>query len=144
MSRILESLKQESQKNKEKLLQDLINLHQGFTEYARKQDNPDYMPYLKTVLLNKVLQEWQPFLDLWTLSFIVYADFLKRFPQSVYNSSVQKKLIESIEADIGHIEKISTDKQEEHKKEFKKRLYGFLQRNYPQLIKDSLKTLLTS
>ena len=144
ISGILQSVQLMPIKEKNKLLKKMLNLHKNFVEYALEQNEPDYMPYLRTILLDEVLQEWQPFPDIWPLSFVVYEDFLQRFPQSGLTSLVKKELLSSIEADIEHIEEISPDtiEQAKYKKEFHKKLYNFLQQKYPHLIKNNLKILL--
>ncbi len=90
----------------------------------------------------EVSEYWLNFWNEWPLRFVVFHDFVVRYPDSDLISFAEGRLlalmredIESIKAEAGHNERV---REKQHV--FLKTIYTFLDAEYPQALTGDLKT----
>jgi hypothetical protein len=89
-----------------------------------------------------VASQWEIFFKDWPLRFIVYHDFIIRFPESDKTSFATSKLVELLIDDIKNIKTIakSITSIERNRVDYLKTIYSFLNKNYPESITLDMKT----
>ena len=74
--------------------------------------------------------------------FILYYDFIIRYPESKYISTAIEKMIILINEDVNRIFSLSKDQNYSAQRisQFFKAIYSFLEKNYPEYLEDPLKS----
>lgn len=95
---------------------------------------------LENVLLSEITEEWKDFWNSWPLSFLVYHDFIKRFPDYDNIEKVKKSLQQSLVSDLRYITSTPLRRNEsvEDKQGLIAKIKMFVQKHYPDIPLDNL------
>ncbi len=85
------------------ILQNIILIHKDCIEYLKNKPEIDFNEIIKQVLLPEVYEEWKDLWKEWHLHFIVFQDFLLRYPDSELTSQVIADLLYYLEMDLADI-----------------------------------------
>ena len=126
---------------KEPVLQKILDTHDRFINGLDESSGLNYNRYFQRFIAPQVYQRWK---DLWQylpLQFVVFDDFIFRYPESEKVSYAITRLIALIKDDIGRIKELDKSRPGFGKKkdQFLKIIYNFLNDNYPQAITDDMK-----
>jgi len=115
--------------------------HEEYVDFSRKHPLRNYNEFLKKFILPEVYEQWKIFWDDWPLRFVVYHDFIIRFPSSGKTSIAKEKLIELLKEDIERIKFTakSVSTIDEKKDLFLKNIYQFLNDHFPEAIDEKLR-----
>lgn len=118
---------------KKEIQNEILNQHNKFVK--EMDDVLNFNGVLKEVLLEDTYSNWKDSWDRWPLSFLLYHDFIKRYPDYDSLDTVVKKLQSALESDISFI--LNTKTYEEDLKEQKMGLISkiklFIKKNYPSI-----------
>ncbi len=123
------------------ILEKILLEHEEYVDFSRKHPLRNYNEFLKKFILPEVYEQWKIFWDDWPLRFVVYHDFIIRFPSSGKTSIAKEKLIELLKEDIERIKFTakSVSTIDEKKDLFLKNIYQFLNDHFPEAIDEKLR-----
>jgi TonB family protein len=133
---------QASDKEKSEVLDKILLEHDEYVSYSQNHLFENFNEQIKLFLLPEVANQWAVFFEDWPLRFIVYHDFITRFPSSEKTSFATSKLIELLKNDIKNIKSMakSVTSIERNRVVYMKTIYSFLQNNYPESITADMKS----
>jgi TonB family protein len=142
ISRNYDAIESSQQEVNDQVFKDLIMTYQEYIDYVRTFHTANYYKELASVLDKKTLSQWKNYLELWPLTFILYYDFIIRYPESKYSSTVIEKMVILINEDVSRIIRLSKEYNysAERISNFFKEIYTFLEENYPEHLEDPLKS----
>lgn len=91
-----------------KILKAILATHRIVIDYFMERPNLNYNELVKEVVLDEVYQKWKIYWNDWQLHFVVFQDYLLRYPNSKYTSLVITDLIHHFEQDLNYIKQNST------------------------------------
>ena len=91
-----------SDEQKKRIQNEILNRHREFSEYM--DDVMNYNVVLEKVIQPQIQEGWQEYWKSWPLSFLVYHDFLQRYPENDSSEVVKSYMKTSIESDLQYIE----------------------------------------
>jgi TonB family protein len=112
----------------------------GHSEFLKKmKDALNFNIYVEKVISTKLAVEWKNSWDSWPLSFLLYQDFIERFPNYDNIPEVKQLLFQALKFDLRYIN-ISSSANSDEQKEKENLLINirqFVEKNYPDFIRDS-------
>jgi len=115
---------------------EILEKHNEFIHDMR--DGLNFNSYVKMVVSKKIVKEWNKEWDSWPLSFLLYHDFIQRFPDYDSLAEVKTLLKHAVKFDIQFIK--STPNVNIAIKDGKERILtkikSFMSINYPDIILD--------
>ena len=96
---------------------------------------------VREILKTEVSQEWKDFWNEWPLHFIVFHDFILRYPNSEEAVRAKDRLLHFIREDIVGIRETESDEfnLEMKRDMILKKIYDFLAKEYNQLLTENIK-----
>jgi len=131
------SLIQSASKEKNRIEREILMKHNDFVN--NMTDALNFNTASEQVILPEISEEWKKDWNKWPLSFLLYHDFLVRFPEYDSISSVKTQLLNSLKYDIQYI-KNSPDINSEiinEKENILLRIKSFISSHYPDIIIDN-------
>ena len=118
---------------KEEIERAILEKHTKFI--TEMTDALSFNSTTKKILLPRISDEWQKEWNRWPLTFLLYHDFLLRFPDYDSPDNVKARLLKSLKEDIGYITKThAADIGEVREKEnILAKIKSFIRNNYPDL-----------
>ena len=118
------------------ILQNIILIHKDCIEYLKNKPEIDFNEIIKQVLLPEVYEEWKDLWKKWHLHFIVFQDFLLRYPDSELTSQVIADLLNFLDVDLANIKNsVNDNPQNQRKIEYIiKTIHCFLADKFPNSI----------
>lgn len=119
-------------KYEKKIVQDeILKLHNEFTRTMN--DRLNYNIIVGQVISAGLSKEWQKDWDSWPLSFLLYYDFIKRFPDHDSLFKVREQLKNALKTDIQSIKNISADniQAEVEKESILLKIRSFIKSEFP-------------
>jgi len=98
------------------ILHNIILIHKDCIEYLKNKPEIDFNEIIKQVLFPEVYEEWKNLWKKWHLHFIVFQDFLLRYPDSELTSLVIADLLNYLDADLAHIKNSVNDNPQNQRK----------------------------
>lgn len=116
---------------------EILNKHNNFIE--NMTDGLNFNTVLDNVLLTDISMEWKSDWDSWPLSFLLYHDFIKRFPDYDSLNIVKEKLRNAIVQDIKFIQnnEASDYKSQTAKEYLIIKIKKFMSDKYPDIVIDN-------
>lgn len=87
------------------------------------------------ILTPEITEQWESYMKYCALTFLIYHDFLTRYPDYENISDVKGELKNTVTQNLSKIERISAEKFDSHfeKDRFLLLIKSFFQKNYPEL-----------
>jgi len=98
------------------ILQNIILIHNDCIEYLKDKPEIDFNEIIKEVILAEVFEKWRDLWKEWHLHFIVFQDFLLRYPNSKLTSQAIADLLNFLEMDLADIKSKANDNPYTQKK----------------------------
>ena len=139
---LMQQLEQASLKEGEALLPEILYAHDGYVRSLSINFENNYNHFIRKIILPDVYEKWKAVWNRWPLRFVVYQDFLLRYPDSNQVEYATNKLLELIKDDLTRIKTGDGNRKltSRERERYTKALYEFLLNNYPQAMdKDMLK-----
>ncbi|MBN1999395.1 energy transducer TonB [candidate division KSB1 bacterium] len=115
---------------RQKLQSRLLTDHDNF--YRNCIDKIDINKYIKNVVLETTLLQWQDMWQHYPLRFVVFDDFLRRFPDSPTRETAETFMLRYAAEDMAFIKATAmTDPGQAQK--FIQKIQSFISENYPDL-----------
>jgi len=132
---------QSTGKERSRILQEIFNTHEDMVRYFSDESSGNYNHYIKEIVKDEVYGEWKDIWNDWPLHYLVFHDFVLRYPDSDETSKAIAYLIYYMKKDIARIkETMTSESNGEAKRDlFLKTMYTFLAKRYPQAITENLK-----
>jgi len=86
--------------SKDSVHQKLFNIYLKYTNYITVSYDKNHNEDIKKVVLPVTMERWKNFWDVYPMSFIVFDDFLERYPESSIRKDVEKKLVSLLKYDL--------------------------------------------
>jgi hypothetical protein len=121
-----------SNKNeKKKIREEILNLHNEFVKTMN--DRMNYNIIIGQVISPAISMEWQKDWDSWPLSFLLYYDFIKRYPDYDSLSKIQNQMKNTLKTDIQCIKSINTEsiQMENEKERILLKIRTFIKNEFP-------------
>ena len=130
-----------SDKIKYQALRHILECHEELSEYLGQKPHLNYNRYIRLFIDPKIYQEWQELWEDWPLHYLVFHDFILRYPDSGLKSRAVNSLLYFINKDIAFIEQSEEmDPNRQGKKdEFVKSIYRFLENEHPDAITSEMR-----
>lgn len=96
---------QYSDTTQKKILGSIINTHKMLIDYFLERPNLSYNDVVKEVVLEEIYQKWKAYWHDWHLHFVVFQDYLLRYPNSEFASRAASELIYYFQQDLSSIKK---------------------------------------
>lgn len=142
LSRQMRLAEQTSGRKRDRILQKILDYQQKYVRILDEEAGRNFNGYVRKLVRAEVSEYWLNFWNEWPLRFVVFHDFVVRYPDSDLISFVEGRLlalmredIERIKAEAGHNERVR-----EKLHVFLKTIYTFLATEYPQALTGELKT----
>lgn len=125
-----------------RLLKDIRNSHEEYVQHLSKYQNLNYNKYIQKFVKPEVYEYWEVFWEDWPLLFVVFHDFVLRYPDSDEVTYATSRMLDLIRNDIDRIKVASKYNQNIRKKKdlLLNTIYRFLNEEYPQAITEDLKS----
>jgi TonB family protein len=121
---------------KEKILKQMMNLHEQYFSYIRNNPAQNLNNQLRSILSEAVVNRWQKYWDQWPLTFVVMQDFELRFPETSLKSYAIDLQIKQLVEDLERTRK----SEDSIKGEFYKEVYKYLKSEYPKTLENGRKS----
>lgn len=131
-----------SDKIKYQALQHILESHEELSEYLGQKPYLNYNRYIGSFIDPKIYQEWKELWEDWPLHYLVFHDFILRYPDSGLKSRALNSLLYFINKDIAYIEQSEEmDPNRQGKKdEFVRAIHRFLENEYPDAITSEMRS----
>lgn len=130
----LYGLEKEASSEEETRIQDeILKKH---NEFIRKMSNVvSFNSALEKVILSETRSDWDLSWDNYPLTFLLYHDFIQRYPNYEELHIVKTRLSEALESDLEFIKKTKTHStvEEKVKNELAAKIKRFIKQNYPEI-----------
>lgn len=112
---------------------EILEKHNQFIVAMR--DGINFNKYVAQVILPSVLAEWKRDWNAWPLSFLLYHDFIQRFPDYDSIASVKNLLHNAVKYDMEYIKNTPTydSKSTGEKEDILMKIRGFIANHYPDI-----------
>ena len=112
---------------------EILERHNQFIVAMR--DGINFNKYVAQVILPSVLAEWKRDWNAWPLSFLLYHDFIQRFPDYDSIASVKNLLHNAVKYDMEYINNTPTydSKSTGEKEDILMKIRGFIANHYPDI-----------
>jgi TonB family protein len=133
INKLYSNLTDESVIEKYSVERDILNKHKEFI--GNMQDAADYISTIKKILLPEITEQWEAYMDYCPLTFLVYHDFMTRFPDYEDISNVKIDLNNAVNNDLRILEKIPAQDFENpsEKEALSSFIRNFIRMKYPDL-----------
>jgi TonB family protein len=117
------------------ILMHTLNTHLEFVEYmSSKKPELNYNQYIQKLIASSIYENWKLFWDDFPLHFLVFYDFICRYPDSSMIGTAKSHLFHYIELTIRQYEQDTTNfRENEKRKRFLTHVSQFLNREYPDI-----------
>ncbi len=121
------------QEKRTQLQKKLFNKHIDFIREMNGEIRFNY--YAKQVIQKELLPEWGNIWNSYPLTFLLFHDFIQRYPDCRFMSEVKSKLSDAVKSDIYFIENSPAfDENEQSLKEgILSKIKSFVSKNYPEI-----------
>ncbi len=132
---------QSPREEKSRILQEMLNTHDDFMRYSSTEPNLNYNSYIQKIMKEEICEKWRDLWKEWPLHYLVFHDFICRYPDSNEASKAEASLLYYMKKDIDRIgEAANNDSNDQEKKElFFRTVYNFLAKEYPQSLTEDFK-----
>ena len=119
------------------LLHKILTDHNEFIHNMK--DGLNFNFYIEKVISSDLAAKWKKDWNAWPLSFLLYQDFIERFPDYDSLKNVKKQLSSALKIDIQYIKNmpVNSSKTREEKDYILYRINQFIKNNYPDMMPDS-------
>jgi TonB family protein len=126
---------------KKRILREILWDHEILARYLNGKSNLIYNKYVQEILKEEVYTEWKKLWEDWPLHFVVFHDFIVRYPDAEEVSMAEQKLQAFMDEDIAHIKKSSVHTPDaQYKKQIAiQKMVDFLAKKYPHLMTEKMK-----
>lgn len=126
---------------KERILQEIIYAHEDYVRHIAENPHLNYNMEIRKFVMPEVYERWKDMWQDWPLSFVVFHDFVLRYPSSEKLSFATARLVTLIKKDIERIKETARYEPKVRMKKdmFLKTIYTFLNEEYLQAITQDLK-----
>jgi len=120
-----------NKENKKRIREEILNLHNKFAKTMN--DRMNYNIIIGQVISPALSMEWEKEWDSWPLSFLLYYDFMKRYPDYDSLSKIQDQMKNSLKTDIQCIKSTNPEniKTENGKDSILLKIRTFIQKEFP-------------
>ena len=138
LTKLYSQIPDATEQEKYYLQKDILMKHEEFI--GNMLDGKNCNKIIMKVLSNDIAEEWEAYVKYCPLTFLVYHDFLTRFPAYKDASDVRIELKKTIELNIKTLEGISVEKFDSpmEKENLLLLIKNYAQRNYPNLINSNV------
>lgn len=121
------------QSGKNEILRKILALHNEFV--SNMKDGVNFNFIIEKVISNNLSNEWKRDWDSWPLSFLLFHDFLQRFPDYDSLENAKAQLMNAVKIDIQYIQNISVNdsKVKDAKDYIILRINQFIKDRYPNI-----------
>lgn len=123
------------------LMEEILKGHDEYVQHTTRYPDINYNRYIRQFVKPEVHEQWRDFWQDWPLVFVVFHDFALRYPDSDHVAHAISRMVELIKNDIHRI-KVGAEYNEDawRKKDlFLKKIYTFLDDEYPHALTDDLR-----
>jgi TonB family protein len=133
IDKLLEELSEAAESEKFQIQKEILFTHKEFLGNVPAGSNPNST--LMKVIADDLAEEWRPYRKSCPLTFLVYYDFLKRFPTYNDISSVKNELTKAVNNDLKTLEKTPVGDFDNPAERDKLSLLirNYIKTNYPDL-----------
>jgi TonB family protein len=141
LDQYLNDAQKESGNKQEQAIQLSNILHMQYINYVKEHPENNYNPGIAANLTQITIDQWEDYFDLCPLTFILYDDLLRRFPQSNQISTIKEQIILLIREDLTRAMKAAEENpgQTPQLKKFAQELTTYLNQNYPDYVSEPLR-----
>ena len=134
-------IEQASDEEKSALYKEILFTHEGYIIEMNKHPYNNYNEFLKLFVLPEVYEQWKFMWVKWPLKFVVYHDFILRYPDADEKTFAENMMLDLIKNDILRIRKLAREHTIllREKDVYLETIYKFLKKQYPEAIDDDLK-----
>ena len=120
---------------KASLFQSIIDTHERFIIQQQNPKANDFNSTIKEIVLPDVYKRWEPFWTIIPLRFVVFDDFISRFPDTRIEVPARDRLLELLNEDVGHLREvlIKNDILNRNKVRLEKLLNSYLEEYFPDI-----------
>ncbi|MFZ5517537.1 MAG: TonB family protein [Candidatus Zhuqueibacterota bacterium] len=121
-----------------RILDAIVSTHKVLIDYFLERPNLSYNEVVKEVILDEIYQKWKAYWNDWQLHFVVFQDFLLRYPDSKFSTLVIEELVHHFEQDLSIIKKSAGNDEAQKSKieHLENRLIDFMKAKYRQTDKE--------
>jgi TonB family protein len=121
-------------------LKEILNLHNEFV--LNMKDALNFNFYVGQVILPRLEKDWQKDWNSWPLSFLLYHDFMLRFPEYDSLSLVKAQMVNSLKFDLNYIENSTCKdaKEKAGKNLILNKISAFISEHYPDIVIENFAT----
>jgi len=126
---------------KKRILQEILYEHEDYIRHILENPHLNYNEEIINLVSVEVYECWENLWQYWPLGFVVFHDFVIRYPDSEHVAYATARLLSLIKTDIERIKDAALYDAKIRKKKdlFFKTIYTFLNDKYPQAITEELK-----
>jgi TonB family protein len=121
---------------KNSIKKDILEMHNEYIENMK--DIINYNVFIKRVISPSLSSEWDKDWDSWPLSFLLYYDFMQRFPDFNNMTDARDRFNNSLRSDVEYIKVTAVRNQNllMEKERLLERIKKFVAANYPEMLNE--------
>lgn len=129
---------------KNELLDSLLEMHDQFL--LKMSDGLNFNKYISQIIQPSISSDWKTVWDSFPITFLIYYDFIMRFPDYDSLKIVKGRMLDAMEQDIHYIKSVHNgDKQSElEKNKLLDKIQAFLRINFPEVKLDRFESHIIS
>ena len=133
---------QASARRRDRILQRILDYHRKYVRLLDADPGRNFNDFVRQLVTAEVNERWANLWNDWPMRFVVFHDFVVRYPDSDLVAFATDRLLSLIKEDIERIKTEASQKESIREKEvvFLKTIYTFLHKEYPQALTGDLKT----
>jgi len=119
-----------------KIEKEILDEHTAFIE--KMNDAINFNKIMEKVILPELAEQWKKDWNSWPLSFLLYEDFIERFPDYDSLAAAKNFLKDAVNFDLGYIQKQSVTNPESRmlKENIISKIKQFILNKYPDIVLD--------
>jgi hypothetical protein len=133
IKKLFNKIEEAAENERNSIQNEILTKHKEFL--ANMQDEINCNSIMMKILSPEITEQWKAYMKYCALTFLIYHDFLTRFPDYENISDVKGELKNTVIQNLSKIERISAEKFDSNfeKDRFLLLIKNFIQKNYPDL-----------
>lgn len=124
-------------KGREDILKNILVTHINYIDLLSSEDDKYFNSFIQEIVSDTIKEQWRDFWSESSLYFLVFYDFMKRFPKTNFYDNAMLNFIKHLHNEVDKYKDANNIQESEiDQSDFLKSVYTFLEEEYPQKLSE--------